>query len=145
MRTDCCNRTICDSSHTAGAGVSNILDICSRNHREYTLCGLHKKECHEESRDWRDCSKCKQHFKFPEMFVGYGTSQYNFELDWLDPPTFEPTHCSQCGELLKLNINMCIVKADGTAICQKHQQLSLSAAKKVLSSGNWKVDSFGIS
>ena len=84
-------------------------------------------------------------YKYLEMFVWYGTSQYNFEGDWVDPPTFEHTHCSQCGELLKLNIDTVIVKADGTAICQKHQQLSLSAANKLLSSRNWKVDSFGIS
>ena len=66
-------------------------------------------------------------------------------VDWLNPPKFEPTHCSQCGELIKFNISGFIVQADGTAICQKHQQISPSMAKKLLSSGNWKVDSFGIS
>ena len=135
MQTECCNRPVCDSSKTE-EDTSHILDICSRNHREYTLCGLHIKEHHEETCDWRECSKCKEHLRHLERYVGYGSSRYNFKGDWLDPPTFEPTHCAQCGEMIKLNTVAFIEKADGMIICQKHQQLPPSVAKNLISMGN---------
>ena len=31
----------------------------------------------------------------------YGTNEYNFEK-LLNPPTFEPTHCANCGKVISL-------------------------------------------
>jgi hypothetical protein len=36
-----------------------------------------------------------------EMYVWYGTNEYNFEkLE--NPPSYEPTHCSGCGKVISL-------------------------------------------
>ncbi|MDO8281846.1 MAG: hypothetical protein Q7U10_04370 [Thermodesulfovibrionia bacterium] len=36
-----------------------------------------------------------------EMYVWYGTNEYNFEkLE--NPPAYEPTKCSQCGIIINL-------------------------------------------
>jgi hypothetical protein len=36
-----------------------------------------------------------------EMYVYYGTNEYNFEkLE--NPPTYEPTHCRSCGRVIAL-------------------------------------------
>ncbi|MDE3091561.1 MAG: hypothetical protein KGJ80_19500 [Chloroflexota bacterium] len=35
------------------------------------------------------------------MYVWYGTNEYNFEkLE--NPPKFEPTHCGDCGRVIRL-------------------------------------------
>jgi hypothetical protein len=36
-----------------------------------------------------------------EIYVYYGTNEYNFEK-LLNPPTFEPTHCASCGKVISL-------------------------------------------
>lgn len=39
-----------------------------------------------------------------EMYVWYGTNEYNFEkLD--NPPSYEPTRCAVCGKVIKLGID----------------------------------------
>ena len=144
MQTECCNRPVCDPVANA-PNASNILDICSRSHKEYTLCGLHKKENHDETCDWRECSKCGEHLRHLERLVFYGSNRFNFEGDWLNSRTFEPTHCAQCGELIKLNLEGFIEKADGTVICCKHEEIPTSVVQRMFSSGRWKVDSVGIS
>jgi len=36
-----------------------------------------------------------------EMYVWYGTNEYNFEkLE--NPPAYEPTHCAACGKVISL-------------------------------------------
>jgi DNA-directed RNA polymerase subunit RPC12/RpoP len=35
------------------------------------------------------------------MYVWYGTNEYNFEK-LLNPPAYEPTKCSACGEVIAL-------------------------------------------
>ena len=141
--TECCNRFVCApfSNHNKATG----LESCSRNHSEYSLCGLHHKLGHDIACDWRECSKCKDQLQFLERYVGYGTNRYNFAEEWEFPPAFETTRCAQCNELLKLNMEGFIVKADGHCICQKHQEIPPALARRLLSSGNLKVESFGIS
>ena len=40
---------------------------------------------------------------FPtEIYVGYGTNEYNFEK-LVNPPTYEPTRCDSCGAVINLN------------------------------------------
>jgi hypothetical protein len=35
------------------------------------------------------------------MYVYFGTNEYNFEK-LANPPTYEPTRCKQCGQVIKL-------------------------------------------
>jgi len=144
-RTDCCNRTVCDMSENPFGDSGHILDNCSRNHRTYTLCGIHHGLHSQDTCNWRECVKCKDHLVEMEKYVGYGTSRYNFQGDWKDPPTFAPKNCAQCGRVLYMNIEGVIFQSDGKCICQKHNQVSPSVAKALLSSGAFKVESLGIS
>lgn len=49
---------------------------------------------------WKECKKCHEGFK-TELYVWYGTNEYNFEkLE--NPPAYEPTHCSVCGRVIVL-------------------------------------------
>lgn len=144
-KTECCGRSICATTET-DPKHKTILDVCSRNHSKYTLCGKHHELGHDKQCDWRECSQCKAHLVFLEGFVGYGTNRYNFSTDhWKNAPRFEIKHCDQCGELLKFNLGSVIMKADGTWICQKHQELPPAMARSLLASGNFKVESFGMS
>lgn len=36
-----------------------------------------------------------------EMYVYYGTNEYNFEV-LPNPPAYEPTHCADCGQVILL-------------------------------------------
>ena len=44
---------------------------------------------------------CKAAFP-TEIYVGYGTNEYNFEK-LTDPPSYEPTRCNVCNAIIKLN------------------------------------------
>jgi len=77
---------------------SYARNSCSRNHHRYTLCGFHHVE--EHAGDWKECSDCRGGFE-PEMVVWYGTNEYNFEK-LPNPPSYEPTKCSQCGTVISL-------------------------------------------
>ncbi|MBU0648902.1 hypothetical protein KJ969_02260 [Patescibacteria group bacterium] len=98
-KTQCCGNWICDDE---GDYVlfSYARNSCSRNHRRFTLCGSHASE--EHNGDWKTCKQCRADFEHElEMYVWYGTNEYNFaKLE--NPPAFEPTHCSKCGERIVL-------------------------------------------
>jgi hypothetical protein len=97
-RTECCGRWICDDEHKYVL-FSYALNSCHRNHRRLTLCGYHHVEGHAGS--WKECSLCKCGFE-TEMYVWYGTNEYNFErLE--HPPSYEPTKCSMCGTVIVLS------------------------------------------
>jgi hypothetical protein len=96
-QTECCGNWICDDE-AAYHLFSYARNSCSRNHRRYTLCGYHAAEGHEGA--WQVCAKCRGEFE-TEMFVYYGTNEYNF-TKLADPPPFEPTHCSKCGRRIVL-------------------------------------------
>ena len=58
-------------------------------------------EGHKDS--WKDCKKCLNDFKNElEMYVWYGTNEYNFEK-LLNPPKFEPTYCAGCKKIISLS------------------------------------------
>ena len=97
-RTDCCNQWICDDEDKY-VPFSYSRNSCSRTHRLYTLCGNHNAEKH--SGDWKDCQKCRDSFE-TEMYVWYGTNEHNFEV-LANPPSYEPTRCSQCNRILVLS------------------------------------------
>lgn len=97
VKTECCGQWICDDESSYQL-FSYARNSCHRNHRRYTLCGSHHAEGHEGP--WKTCSKCPEDFE-TEMYVHYGTNDYNFEkLE--NPPAFEPTLCDSCGNVIKL-------------------------------------------
>jgi len=101
-KTMCCGQWICDDADQYVA-FSYARNSCYRNHDHFTLCGYHNAEGHNGH--WKDCEHCREAFSDNlEMYVNYGTNEYNFEK-LPNPPAFEPTFCSQCGE--------CIIMANG--------------------------------
>jgi hypothetical protein len=96
-KTECCGNWICDDEHKYVA-FSYAQNSCHRNHRRYTLCSYHFEEGH--SGDWKECQECRDSFN-TEMYVYYGTNEYNFEV-LPDPPSYEPTKCSNCGKVIGL-------------------------------------------
>ena len=96
-RTECCGQLICDDEDQY-AVFSYARNSCYRNHSRYTLCGFHYNEGH--SGDWKSCQKCRDNIE-TEMYVYYGTNEYNFEkLE--NPPDYEPTRCSKCDTVIVL-------------------------------------------
>ena len=77
---------------------SYARNSCHRNHRRYTLCGYHHAEGHRGA--WKDCSDCRSAFK-TEIYVYYGTNDFNFEKIE-NPPPYEPTRCSTCNAIIHL-------------------------------------------
>lgn len=96
-KTECCGQWICDDEHTYQL-FSYARNSCHRNHSRYTLCAYHHTEGHDGG--WKECEECRTSFE-TEMYVWYGTNEYNFEK-LPDPPSFEPTHCSTCGGVIRL-------------------------------------------
>jgi hypothetical protein len=96
-KTECCGNWICDD-HDKYVLFSYARNSCHRNHDRYTLCSYHHNEGH--AGHWKDCKKCRDSFE-TEIYVWYGTNEYNFEkLE--NPPKFEPKHCSGCGRVINL-------------------------------------------
>ena len=96
-KTDCCGQWICDDEDEYVL-FSYARNSCRRNHDRYTLCGSHFTEGHPGH--WKDCRQCRDGFE-TEMYVYYGTNEYNFEV-LEDPPDYEPTTCLACGEVIVL-------------------------------------------
>lgn len=97
MQTECCGRWICDDEDKYVL-FSYARNSCSRNHRRFTLCGFHHVEGHEG--DWQTCRQCQEGFE-TEMYVYYGTNEYNFEkLE--NPPAYESTRCAKCDAIISL-------------------------------------------
>jgi hypothetical protein len=97
VKTECCGNWICNDEHEY-VMFSYARNSCSRNHAHFTLCGFHYNEEHKGN--WKDCQECRDSFE-TEMYVYYGTSEYNFEV-LEDVPSFESTRCSQCGAIINL-------------------------------------------
>ncbi len=96
-QTECCGNWICDDEEQYVL-FSFARNSCQRNHDRYTLCSYHHNEGHPGR--WQDCTKCRSDFE-TEMYVYYGTNEYNFEkLE--SPPAYAPTKCSRCGKVIKL-------------------------------------------
>lgn len=99
QKTECCGNWIC-GDESDYIMFSYARNICVRNHRRFTLCGYHHTEKH--SGDWKTCKKCRADFEHElEMYVWYGTNEYNFEK-LPDPPAFKPTFCAKCGKRIIL-------------------------------------------
>lgn len=96
-KTECCGQWICDDEDNYVL-FSHARNSCSRNHRRYTLCGFHFNEGHKGK--WQDCKRCRKGFE-TEMYVYYGTNEFNFEK-LANPPAYEPTRCAKCNKVIKL-------------------------------------------
>ena len=97
-KTECCGNWICDDEDKYVL-FSYARNSCYRNHRRFTLCGFHHTEGH--SGHWKDCPKCREGTE-TEMYVYYGTNEYNFEkLE--NPPEYQPTKCTKCGTVIVLS------------------------------------------
>lgn len=116
--TMCCNRPICDDAHEYRLH-SFAKNSCYRNHHRYTLCSIHSTEHPEVGDDWRECEKCRDQYNDTESYVGAGTSRFNFQEDrWDGAPTFEPTYCSQCQRMIKLNCDGHMWNSGGIVQCE---------------------------
>jgi len=108
-RTECCGRPICDDESDY-VMFSYARNSCSRNHRRFTLCGIHHGEGHKGA--WQGCRACRKHPAELEMYVWYGTNEYNFEkLE--NPPAYEPTHCAGCGRVIRLGSDGYVIGPGG--------------------------------
>ena len=131
-KIECCGNWVCgDESEYVMFSYSR--NICSRNHRRFTLCGYHHAE--EHTGDWKTCKTCREDFEHElEMYVWYGTNEYNFEkLE--NPPAFKPTYCSKCGERIVLPdggySTLCgVYRCDNCPITDKEREEIIRGYKK---------------
>ncbi len=112
-RTACCGNLICDDQ-AKYVLFSYARNSCDRNHSRFTLCGHHHNEGH--SGDWKTCALCRESFE-TEMYVWYGTNEYNFEK-LPNPPTFEPTLCASCKSRIHLGEDGYTIKPSGEYLCE---------------------------
>ncbi len=108
IRTPCCNNWICDDVDSY-VMFSFAHNSCYRNHDRYTLCATHWHEGHEGR--WQDCQACRDTFE-TEMYVYYGTNEYNFEV-LESPPSYEPTLCHKCKRVIRLAEGGYSLSSDG--------------------------------
>jgi len=113
-RTECCGNWICDDEDKYVL-FSYAHNSCHRNHRRYTLCGSHHAEGHKGR--WQDCKKCLDEVAEREMYVWYGTNEYNFEkLE--NAPSFRPTFCRSCHKRIRLGTEGHTIFPDGSYYCE---------------------------
>lgn len=113
-KTECCGQWICDDEDQYVL-FSYARNSCHLNHRRYTLCGYHYVEGH--SGDWQTCSECREAFE-TEMYVYYGTNEYNFEK-LKNPPRYEPTRCAKCNKVIVLGEDGYGIEPGGDYVCEK--------------------------
>jgi hypothetical protein len=113
MQTPCCGNWICNDHHKYVL-FSYARNSCARNHDRYTLCSFHHQNGHKGH--WKDCRVCRKSFQ-TEMYVWYGTNEYNFEV-LENPPHYEPTLCDRCGVVIKLGTDGHSIGPRGT-FCER--------------------------
>ena len=79
VRAECCGNWICAP---VGARAK-----CEEKHSRFTICGIHDTEGHDG--DWKTCASCRDEYE-PEMYVYYGTNEYNFDR-LKEVPEYAPT------------------------------------------------------
>ncbi len=90
----------------------------------------------EEHRgDWKTCKKCYEAFEHKlEMYVWYGTNEYNFEK-LPSPPAFRLTYCLKCRERIVLPnggySSLCgVYRCDNCPISDKEREKIIRKYKK---------------
>ena len=121
MRTHCCGNWICND-HNKYVLFSYARNSCARNHDRYTLCSFHRQNNHRGH--WKNCKACRNSFP-TEMYVWYGTNEYNFDV-LANPPPYEPTRCDRCQKVIKLGTDGHSVGPDGT-LCERCTNLRRAA------------------
>lgn len=111
-RTECCGNWICDDEYKYVL-FSFARNSCHRNHSRYTLCAYHFYEGHLG--DWQTCPQCRESFE-TEMYVWYGTNEYNF-VKLENPPSYEPTRCASCGRVIRLGEDGYTITPDSKYFC----------------------------
>ena len=114
IKTECCGNWICNDQHKYQL-FTFAHNSCSRNHDRYTLCAHHYAE--EHPGDWKTCPKCREDIE-PEMYVYFGTNEYNFEK-LPNPPKFKPTHCSKCNRVISLSQDGYVIEPGGKYVCME--------------------------
>ena len=71
---------------------------------------------------WQDCEKCAGEVP-TEMYVWYGTNEYNFEV-LQNPPEYEPTHCAKCARVIRLAEEGYLMTKDGY-VCEDCSDIGL--------------------
>jgi hypothetical protein len=123
--TECCGNWICDDEHKYVL-FSFARNSCYRNHSRYTLCAYHHQEGH--SGDWKTCKICRKNFE-TELYVWYGINEYNFEK-LKNPPSYKPTHCASCGNVIRLGKDGYTIAPDGKYFCLECADLPVSLRPK---------------
>jgi uncharacterized protein YecA (UPF0149 family) len=119
VKTPCCEKWICDDEDQYVL-FSYARNSCLRNHRRYTLCGQHFDAGHDG--DWKTCTRCRKELsKELEMYIWYGTNEYNHEK-LPDPPAFTPSFCAKCRKRIILADGGYTVKA-GKYYCDRCEPL----------------------
>jgi len=116
VKTKCCNNWICDNSTIDEQN-------CLWNHNQYTLCAFHKTGKHQGN-NWQKCEKCKEGIE-TELYVWYGTNDYNFEK-LKNPPPFEPKKCKNCSKTINLGVEGYLKRADGEYFCEWCEEIGLA-------------------
>ncbi len=113
-KTECCDQWICDDEDKYVL-FSYARNSCHRNHSHFTLCSYHHNEDHPGH--WKDCPLCRESFE-TEMYVYYGTNEYNFET-LENPPEYEPTRCSKCGSVISLSEDGYVISPSEGYLCEE--------------------------
>jgi hypothetical protein len=120
-KTDCCGQWICDDEDRYVL-FSYAHTSCHRNHDRYTLCSHHHNEEHPGK--WQDCQKCREDFE-TEMYVWYGTNEYNFEK-LPNPPSYKPTRCIKCKKVIRLGEDGYTIIKRGEYLCMDCSDLKFA-------------------
>ncbi|MEK7138905.1 MAG: hypothetical protein AAB799_01860 [Patescibacteria group bacterium] len=118
IRTECCKNWICNDEDNYVL-FSYAHNSCSRNHRRFTLCAHHNAE--EHSGDWETCKICPGDFE-TEMYVYYGTNEYNFKK-LKKSPKYKPTFCSICKKVISLSEDGYLI-SKGKYFCEKGEPVA---------------------
>lgn len=85
-RTECCDNWICDDEWTYRF-FSYARNSCHRNHRRYTVCGVHHAEGH--GGDWKECEECRDFYVTTEQHVHAGPTS-GTSRSWRTRRTMSP-------------------------------------------------------
>jgi hypothetical protein len=134
VKTECCNRWVCDTEGDYEMGSYDREGKCARNHGLGSICGWHHQEGH--AGDWKDCSHCQGAFhpydyavKASSQSKGCTNRRYNFDDNVrhdLDPTKVEFPSCDTCGapvdttEETTRTLMMRQAMAGGKHFCKKH-------------------------
>lgn len=99
LKTQCCKNWICDDYEDYKT-FSLKKKSCLVNHYRFTICGYHYNNSH--SGHWQVCDKCQKSLE-TEIYVWYGTNQFNFEKLKIIP-AYTSKKCIKCQRIIHLAV-----------------------------------------